>query len=185
MTSVHALLLDRRHRIAVRAFALPLHALLLPVLAGEHGDLVGHHEGGVEAHAELADDANVLRFILLHLALELVGAGLGDDAEVVLRLRHRHADAVITHGDGARLFIDDEINAEVLPVESDLLIRQTQVAELVDGVGRVGDDLTQKDLLVGIDGIDHQVKEPLALGLELFFAHVRNCLQAKSHNGIL
>ena len=107
----------------------------------------------------------------VHLGLEGAGAGLGDHAEVVLRLLHAHADAVILDGDGARILVGAHIDAEVGAVEAHLLVRQGQVAELVDGVGSVGDDLTQEDLLVGVYGVDHQIKEPFGFCFELLFRH--------------
>ena len=173
------LLVDLGDGVAVRAGALPLHALLLAVFAGEHGNLVGHHEGGIEAHAELTDDAQILGLLLLHLALELIGAGLGDDAQVALGLGQAHPDAVVAHSDGARFFVGDQVDAEIVAVEAHVLVGQGKIAELVDRVGRIGEDLTQEDLFVGVNGIDHQVKESLALGLELFFAHVISCLHIK------
>ena len=51
------------------------------------------------------------------------------------------------------------------------IIGQGSVGQLVDGVAGVGDDLPQEDLLVGVDGIDHQVQQSLGLGFKLLFAH--------------
>ena len=51
--------------------------------------MVGHHEGGVEAHAELADDVGGA--VLLHALLELEGAAACDGAQVLLQLLLRHA----------------------------------------------------------------------------------------------
>ncbi len=159
--------------IAVRAGALPLGALFLAEFPRAHSDLVGHHEGGIEAHAELAYDGQILAAGLLavHLALELVGAGLGDNAEVVLAFGHGHADAVVAHGEGARILVGDDLDGVVAALIGHAVVREGQIAELVNGVGRVGDDLTQEDLLVGVDGVDHQVEQTLALGLELLFTH--------------
>ena len=161
-----------RDGVAVRARALPLDALLLAVLAGEDGDLVGHHEGRVEAHAELADDAQVLGLGLVHLRLEGAGAGSRDDAEVLLGLLKTHADAVVAHGDGARLLVGDDVDAEIPAVEPDALVGQRQITELVDGVGGVGDDLAQEDLLVGVYGIDHQIEQSFGFRFELLLGHV-------------
>ena len=97
--------------VAVSAAALPLHALVAAVFAADDGDLVRHHEGGVEAHAELADDGDVLPgLFLVHFVLELERAALGDDAQVVFGLLHGHADAVIPDGDGARFLVDDDVD---------------------------------------------------------------------------
>ena len=168
-----AVALTRGDSVAVRAGAFPHDALLLAVLAGDDRDLVGDHEGGVEADAELADDGDVLALGLLavKLAFELVGAALGDDAEVVLGLLLSHANAVVTHGDGALVLVDDDVDVVVGAVKADLVVRQRQVAELVDGVGRVGDYLAQEDFLIGVNRVDHQVKQTLGFCLELFLSH--------------
>ena len=169
----HRLLLTGGDGVAVGAPALPLDALLLAVFFGDHRHLIGHHKGGVEAHAELADDGDVLSlgFLPVHLVLELEGTAPGDDAQVVLALLRGHADAVVPHGDGARFLVGDDLNFEVVPVQAHLVIGEGQVAQLVDGVRGVGDDLPQEDLFVGVNGIDHQVQQTLGLGLELFLCH--------------
>ena len=40
------------------------------------------------------------------------------------------------------------------------------VAQLLAGVGRVGDQLAQEDVAVGIDRVHHQVQQPGNVGLE-------------------
>ena len=45
--------------VALRAGGLPFPCLGLAVFLRHHGDVVGHHEGRVKAHAELADDVGV------------------------------------------------------------------------------------------------------------------------------
>ena len=126
-------------RVAVSAGALPADALFLAVLFGDDGDLVGHHEGGIKAHAELSDDGDVVLPGLLgiHFALELVGAALGDDAEVLLGLVLSHADAVVGNGDGALVLVDGDADAVIRALKTDLVVGQGQVAELVDSVRRV------------------------------------------------
>ena len=139
--------------VAVRAGALPLNAGLLAVLAAYNGDLVGDHERRVEAHAELTDDGKILALglVCVHLALELIRAGLCDNAEVGFRFGLGHADAVIGHGDEALVLVDDYADAVICPVKADLIVGQRQVAQLVDSVGCIGDDFTQEYLLVGVN----------------------------------
>ena len=163
---------DLRDGVAVRPGARPAHALLFAVAAGEHGDLVRDHERGVEADAELTDDGQILGLRLVHLALEAEGAAAGDDAKIVFGLLQTHADTVVAHGDGAGLFVHQHVDAKIRPVQPDALVGQRQIAELVDRVGRVGEDLTQKDFVIGIDGIDHQVQKPFGFRLELSFCHI-------------
>ena len=166
-----AVLLTFGDGVAVRAGGLPAVGGLRAVFLRDDRDLVRDHERGVEAHAELADDVDVL--LLLGLLTEFVRAGRGDDAEVVLQLVLVHADAVIAHGQRARVLIHGDLNFEIAAVKTDLVVGQRKVAELVDGVARVGDDLAQEDLLVGVDGVDHQVEQTLGFCLELFLCHNR------------
>ena len=169
-----ALLLAGGDGVAVSAAALPLDAHVLAVLAGDDGDLVRDHEGRIEADTELADNGEILALglILVHLALELERAALRDDAEVILAFLHRHADAVVAHGQGARLLIGDDVDLIIRAAHADVRVRQGQIAQLVYRVGRVGDDLTQEDLTVGVYGIDHQIEQALGFRLELFLTHM-------------
>ena len=155
--------------IALHAIGLPAPALLIAVLPGDDGDVVGHHEGRVEAHTELAD--NVALGILIQLLTELEGTAGGDDAQILLQIGIVHADAVVADGEGAGLLIGADGDGKILPLHAHLLIRQGAVAQLVDGVGGVGQDLPQEDLLMGVDGVDHQLQQTLGLRLKFFSFH--------------
>ena len=166
-----AVLLALRDGVAVGALALPLVGGVGAEGLGDDGDLVGDHECAVEADAELAYDVRIRGGILLAcvLGLEGHGAALGDDAEVLLQLVTGHAYAVVADGQSPGLVVGGDEYAEVLTVHADRVVGQRAVAQLVYRVGRVGYYLTQEYLLVRVDGVDHQVEQPLALGLELFF----------------
>ena len=155
--------------VALQAVGIPAIGLLLAIFPGNDGDVVGHHESRVEAHAELTDDVGL--GLLVQLLPELEGAAGGDDAQVVLQLTFVHADAVVADGKGAVLLVDGQGDGKILPLQAHFFVRQGQITQLVDGVGGVGDDLTQEDLLVGVDGVDHQVQQPLGLRLECLFFH--------------
>ena len=166
------LLLAGGDGVPVRAGGLPAVRLLRAEGAGHDGHGIRHHERGVEAHAELADDVHVPGvFRALDGLPELVRAARRDDAEVCLQLVLRHADAVVGHGEGPGVLVHVDADAEVLPGHAHGLVRQALIAELVDGVGGVRYDLTQEDLLVRVDGVYHHVQEPPGLRLELFLCH--------------
>ena len=129
--------------------------------------LLAHHEGGVEAHAELADDIDVSGLVLGVLRLELEGIGMRDGAQVAVEVVFAHADAVIGHRDRARVGIERDGDGQIRAVNLQSLIGQAAEIELVDRVGRVGDKLAQKDLAIGVDRVDHEVEQLLALCLEL------------------
>ena len=166
----HAVPLALGDGVAVGAGGLPHVGGVGAVLAGHHGDVVRHHERGVEAHAELADDVGVLG-VVAHFLLEAVGAGGGDDAQVVLQVLLVHADAVVGHREKTVILVNLQLDAEILAGHAHRLVRQGLVAQLVTGVAGVGDDLPQENFLVGVDGIDHQIQQALGFRLELFLCH--------------
>ena len=167
----HRLLFAGLDGVAVHTGGLPPPRLLLPVLSGNHGDLVGHHERGIEAHAELTDDIGVRRGLAVHLLPEPETAGGGDDAQIVLQLVPIHTDAVVADGQQPLFLVQHQLDGELIPADAHLVVGETEIAQLVDGVRSVGDDLTQKYLLVGVDGVDHQIQQPLRLRLEFFSFH--------------
>ena len=141
--------------IAVRTVGNPLPCPVLAVLPGDNGDGGSYHKGGIEAHAELADDIDVL--VLLHGLLEAQRAGFGDGAKILDHFVLRHTDAVIGNGQGTVFGVTGDGDGKFVPVDAHLVVGQRRVGQLIDGVGGVGDDLPKENLLVGINGIDHQV----------------------------
>ena len=166
-------LLALGHSIAVGPVRLPHPGLLAPPGAGDNGDLVGHHEGRVKAHAELADNVDLVRGLVVfgQSGLELAGAAAGDGAQVGFQILLGHPDAVVRNGQGAHLLVRDDGNLQVLPLYFYCVVSQRFVSQLVLGVAGVGDQLPEKDLLMGIDGVDHQVQQPLGFGLKLLLCH--------------
>ena len=75
-----------------------------PVGAGVDGHLVRHHEGGVEAQAEMADDLVLVGLVFIFVQ-EILGAGKGDLVDVLLHLALGHAKSVVLHHDGAVLLV--------------------------------------------------------------------------------
>ncbi len=155
--------------VALDAVGGPAVALVGTEGARDHADLLGHHEGGVEAHAEAADDVHGVALGLGVLGLELLGTGVGDGAEVLLELLGGHANAVIRDGEGAGVLVVSERDGQVLLVDLGGGVGQALEVQLVDGVRRVGDELAQEDLAVGVDRVDHEVEELLAFSLK--FTH--------------
>ena len=164
----HGVLFGRVHLVAVRTAGFPLPGLVCTISFGDDGDFVSHHEGRVETDAELADDVDVLVLVLF---LEVERAGVGDGAEVGLQLFLGHADAVIGDGQGAAVLVTGEQDAEIAFVHADGGVGQALIIQLVDGVRSVGDQLTQEDLLVGVDGVDHHVHQLFAFRLKFFLRH--------------
>ena len=155
--------------VAVGAVGNPFEGFVLAGLFGDNGDGGGHHEGGVEAYAELADDVHIIA--LFHGLLEAERAGLADGAQILFHFLPGHADAVVGNGENAGVLGPGDGDFQVVLVHIQAAVRQGQVGQLIDGVGGVGDDLPEENLPVGIDGVDHQIQQTLGLGLKLHFFH--------------
>ena len=143
--------------IAVRAVGLPAIRLLCAIRLGFHAHVVADHKRGIETHAELTDDVDIL--VLFVFRLEFQRAALCDDAEVLVKLLLRHADAVIADTQRAAVLIRRKEDLEVVTIESRSAVRQGFIVKLIDRVARVGDQLAQKNLLMGINRVDHEIKK--------------------------
>jgi len=171
--------LDGLQAVVALAGRFPVH----PVLGGEagaaggHRDLVGDDEGRIETDAELADEAGVLGLIAGQGLEELAGTGLGDGPEVVHDLLAAHAHAVVADGDGARVLVVGDLDLQVAVALEQGIVGQGLEAQLVRRIRGIGDQLSEEDFLVAVQGVDHQVQQLPDLGLELqgflmgFYAH--------------
>ena len=164
----HVFLVGLGDGVALSTGALPLPGGVTAEGAADHSDPAGHHEGGVEAHAELTDDVDVLGLVVL---FEVQAAAAGDGAQVLLQLLLGHTDAVIGQGQGAVCLIQLQQDLVILFLGGDAVVGQALEIKLVDGVAGVGDQFAQEDLLVGVDGMDHHIQQLFAFGLKFFYSH--------------
>ena len=136
--------------------------------AGLDDDLVGDHERRIEADAELADEIGRLLAGVFggEPVEEGARAGAGDGAERVDQFGARHADAVVGEGDRVSLGIERDLDAERFARLDQLRLGDRLVAQLLAGVGGVGDELAHEDVAVRIDRMDHQLQEARDVGLE-------------------
>ena len=173
-----ALALGLLDGVALDAVGFPGPGLIAAVGLRHHAHGLCHHERAVEAHAELADDVDVVALLLGVLLLEGHGIGMGDGTQVAVQVLLGHADAVVGHGDGAGILVEGDVDAELILRQLDAGVGEAFEVQLIDGVRRVGDKLAQEDLAIGVDGVDHQIEQLLALCLEL--AHVRRFLSVRA-----
>ena len=147
----------------------PVHALAggQARAARKHLDTFGHDEGRVEAHAELADELRILLLVAREFLEELGGAGARDGAEMRNDLLAAHADAVVADGERSLVGLSASIQtaSSVSPAIS-VGLDEGFEAQLVVGVGGVGDQLTQEDLPVAVQRMDHELHQLTDLGLE-------------------
>ena len=97
---------------------------------------------------------------------ELARARLGNRADVADHLVARHAHAVIGHAQSTRRLVITDAYPQVRVVLPQRLVGQRLEAQLVTGVGRIGDEFAQEDLLVAVQRVHHQLQQLLDFGLK-------------------
>src|SRR5206468_11535569 len=108
----------------------------------------------------------VLRLVAGERLEELARPGLGDGADIVHDFLTRHADAVVRYREGPRLLVVGDADLEVGVRAVQGVSGKRLEAQLVGSVGGVRNELPQEDLLVAVQGVDHEVEELLDLRLE-------------------
>ena len=91
---------------------------------------------------------------------------MSNRAKVFVELIFCHADAVVADGDGSGVFIKRKVDCQSVRY-IDIFFDKALKGEFVKRVRSIGNELAQKDLAIGIDGVDHKIKQLLAFGLKL------------------
>jgi hypothetical protein len=68
-----------------------------------------------------------------------------------------------------RLVVGGDVDLQLQLVVEDVLLGELEVAELLQRVGGVGDELTDEDLLLRVERMDDDIEQLLDLGLEFEF----------------
>ena len=118
-------------------------------------DAVCHDEGRIEANPELADEIDPLAR-LFHKGL---GAGPGDGAQIVDKLVLTHPNAAV--GDGQRLgrLVGGDDNVKQRRLFQKRWCGNGLVTQLVQRIGRIGNQLTQENIPVGINRMHHELQK--------------------------
>jgi hypothetical protein len=162
------LLLDLLDGVFTAAARLPPDAMLFRKPAAPRGEChpVSDDERGVEADPELADQVRVAGLVAGQALEKLPRARLGDGADVLDHLLARHADAVVRHRNDSGLGVVAHADFQFGVVLEQRLVGERLEPQLVGGIGGVGNQLAQENLLVAVQGVDHQVEQLLDFGLE-------------------
>src|SRR6218665_41396 len=151
-----------------RGAAGPTHTLAggKPGAARFHRDFVGHDEARIKADTKLADQLGILLLVARELAHEVLGAAFGDGAQMLYRLLLAHADAVVGDGQRAGGLVEAHTHFELGRIFKQRRLVQPGKAQLVAGIGRVGDQLAQEDFLVRVQRVGDQVQQLGHFGLK-------------------
>ena len=78
-----------------------------------------------------------------------------------------HTNAGVLDSEGLVLLVGDDVDAEVLARIELTRVGEGLISDLVESIRAVGHELSQEDLLVGVDGVDDEGEELRNLSLEL------------------
>merc|ERR1712133_211002 len=139
---------------------------------------ISHQIGRVKSHAKLTDHRNFSAGLQrLHKGL---GARLGDGAEIVDEIGFGHADASVDDGQRLGLRVGDDLDLEILARVQARWVSEGLIADFVESVGGVGDQLSKENFFVGIKGVDDEGHKLSDLSLESegfnLFGHLGVCL---------
>jgi hypothetical protein len=109
----------------------------------------------------------------------MLACALADDARVKT-YSLGHTETGIPDGQGLVGLVGDDVDAEVLARVKLARVRKGLVSDLVESIGGVGDDLSEENLLVGVDGVDDEREKLRDLSLELESLSHRVGYQRKS-----
>lgn len=89
-----------------------------------------------------------------------------DGTQVLVELVFCHTDTVVAHRNGPGFLVKSQPYGQGIRYV-DVFVDKTFKREFVEGIGSIGDKFTQEDLAIGVDRVDHEVKQLFALSLEL------------------
>ncbi len=87
------------------------------------------------------------------------------------QIRIVHADAGIADGEFVLRFIQFQIDARLEDQGLVRLLGERQVVQLVERVGCIRYELAEKNLRMGIEGVNDQLQQLIHFGLKFAFGH--------------
>lgn len=82
-----------------------------------------------------------------------LGSGLGNGTKIVDHVSLGHTDTGIPDTEELVFFVGTDSDAKVLFRVEDGRVGQGRVTDFVEGIGTVGNQLPQEDLLIGVEGV--------------------------------
>ena len=131
----------------------------------DHHNAVCNDKRGIETHAELPDQLTILLLITAQLLHESGRARFGDGAQIVHHLIAGHTNTVVIDGDGFGVGVCAHTNP-VISAAGQTPIANYRESMFIDCVRRIRDQLPQEDFPIGIERMNHEVKQTLRLGLK-------------------
>ena len=122
-------------------------------------NLVGHDKRGIKTDTELTDQVRILLLVAAQFGKEFPRARLGNRAQIIDDLVAAHADAVVADRQRAGILVVADADLQIGIAFEQRGVVQRLEAQFVASIRRVGDQLAQENLAVGIQRMDHQLQK--------------------------
>ena len=146
---------DLEGALAIRT---PLEAVVRSGPFRYHIDALRHHEGRIKANAELTNQVRTRAFLFFAF-LDLVDKGLcsraGNGSQIFHQLLFAHANAIVGQRQGPGGLVECEGYRQLVIIADQRFISQSFIAQFVEGIGTVRDQLAQEHFPLGINGMHH------------------------------
>ncbi len=150
------------------ALAAPMHGFgVLFVTLREDLHLVGDHECGVEAQAEVSDDGGGVVLVFVE---ELLRAGEGNLVDVFVHFLGSHTYTTVGDGERLLLFIYGDIHFGVAQVALEITDGRKRL-EFLRCVNCIGNQLTKKDLVVAVKKLFDYGEDVVTCYPDITFCH--------------
>ena len=157
----------------------PLPAFFFTGLTGHQRYLIRYHKSGIKADTELSDQVLIHCIFrgavlsssisggLFGLFRQLIrfgqpgqkfsGPGLGDSADIFDDFLFVHTYARICNGQGMFFRVRGQTDFKFFFAFQQFRIGQRRKAQFIHSIAGIGNQLPQKNLMIGIDGMNHQI----------------------------
>ena len=138
------------HLILCAALARPVHrscSFFIRKRINVH--LICDHECRVESETEVSDHVVLSRLVLI-LLKELCRTGEGDLRDIFFYFLGCHSKSVVDKLHRLLFRIDDDLDLRLVALRELILSHHVQLFQLRDRIAPVGDQLTRKNIMVGI-----------------------------------
>mmetsp|Transcript_2342 Transcript_2342/g.5304 ORF Transcript_2342/g.5304 Transcript_2342/m.5304 type:complete len:248 (-) Transcript_2342:110-853(-) len=138
---------------------------------GSDLDTVSHQKGGIETDTELSNLTDFTGFAILIATLQSLQKAGGSTASNSTQVGNHfivgHSNTSVPNGQSASLAVEFNLNLKLVFAIQQFWLGNGQESDLVKGVTGVGNQFTQKDVLILIKGVDHNVQHARNFGFKL------------------
>ena len=132
---------------------------------GSNGYLIRYKEGRVESNSKHTNLRNISS-TLLELIHELGGTTSGHSTKTRDEVFLGHTNSRIGNGESSRLCIVCDSNFQLGFILQEFRLGNRQETDFVESIGCIGDEFTEEDVFVLVEGVDNNVQDARYLRLE-------------------